>query len=297
MDRKIVPEDRGRPITVLIDDRERGCSAAAEMEALSDFSCTYQRLELGDYQVDGKLLVERKTLRDFVASIEDGRIFRQAWRMAGGEWQPLLILEGRASTLNGCAMRREAIQGALLTVSLIWGIPVLRSLDGTETAKLILFAARQIRRAAGGIVFRPGRRPRGKRQAQLRILQGLPGVGPRRAQALLAKFQNVEAVMIADEAALMEIDSIANKIAQRIRWAVSEVQIPYKAERFLLRAPHQNPDSQGLACLSSPSSLFIGFFLINRDKGDSRDGPDAVVPRSSAARPEAKRPLPSKPIP
>lgn len=227
MDEIIIPEHQGHPISILIDDRERGCAAAAALEALPEFSCTYQRLELGDYQVDGKLLVERKTLRDFATSIEDGRIFRQAWRMAGGEWRPLLIIEGGARELNGCAMRREAMQGALLTVSLIWGIPVLRSLNGTETAKLILFAARQLRRAARGIVFRPGRRPRGKRQAQLRILQGLPGVGPRRAQALLAKFQNVEAVMIADEAAPMEIESIAQKTAHRIRWAVSEVQIPY----------------------------------------------------------------------
>lgn len=215
------------PISILIDDRERGCAAAARLETLPEFSCTYQRLDLGDYQVDGKLLVERKTLRDFVASIEDGRIFRQAWRMAGGAWQPLLILEGKARDLNGCAMRREAMQGALLTVSLLWGIPVLRALDGAETAGLILFAARQLRRAARGIVFRPGRRPRGKPQAQFRILQGLPGVGPRRAKALLERFQNVEAVMVAEEAALMETPSIAKKTAHRIRWAVSEARIPY----------------------------------------------------------------------
>lgn len=227
MDEKIAPEYLGCPIHILIDDRERGCAAAAGLEVLPEFSCAYQRLQLGDYQVDGKLLVERKTLRDFVASIEDGRIFRQTWRMAGGAWRPLLILEGRAKELNGCAMRREAMQGALLTVSLIWGIPVLRALDGAETARLILFAARQLRQAVRGMVFRPGHRPRGKRQAQLWLLQGLPRVGPQRAKALLERFHNVEAVMAADEAALMESHAIAKKIAQGIRWAVSEARIPY----------------------------------------------------------------------
>lgn len=244
----------GHPIPILIDDRERGCVAAAGLEALPEISCTYQRLDLGDYQVDGKLVVERKTFRDFVASIEDGRIFRQAWRMAGGELRPLLIIEGGAREFNGCAMRREAMQGALLTVSLIWGIPVLRALDGAETAGLILFAARQLRRATRGIVFRPGRRPRGKRQAQFRILQGLPGVGPRRAQALLEKFQNVEAAMIADEATLMEIPSIAKKIAHRIRWAVSEVQVPYKAGGFLLKEAH---GKSGFIRFGSPFIPFI----------------------------------------
>lgn len=215
------------PIPIRIDDRERGCAAAEELEALPEFSCTYQRLDLGDYQVDGRLLVERKTLHDFVTSIEDGRIFRQAWRMAGSGWQPLLILEGKAKELTGRAMRREAMQGALLTVSLLWGIPVLRALDGAETARLVLFAARQLRRVTRGIVHRAGRRPKGKRRAQLWILQGLPGIGPRRAEALLQRFQNVEAAMAADESALMEIPSIAKKTAQRIRWAVGEVQIPY----------------------------------------------------------------------
>lgn len=227
MDEKIATDYPGLPISILIDDRERGCAAAAGLEALPEFSCTYARLDVGDYLVDGKLVVERKTLRDFVASIEDGRIFRQAWRMAGSEWRPLLILEGRARELDGCGMRREAMQGALLTVSLIWGIPVLRSLGGSETAGLILFAARQLRRASRGVVFRPGRRPTGKRRAQLWILQGLPSVGPRRAEALLKRFQNVEAAMVADEAALMEIRSIAKKTAHGIRWAVSEVRIPY----------------------------------------------------------------------
>ncbi len=221
--------ERGRmePVRVVVDDRERGCSAAVILAGLPGVTCEVRRLELGDYEVDGGLLVERKTLPDLVASIEDGRLFRQAYRLATSALRPLLILEGVAADLAGCRMRREAMQGALITVSLVWGIPVLRALDGAESARLMLYAARQLRRAAQVMVFRPGRRPHGKRRAQLRILQGLPGVGGVRAERLLAAFGTVEAVMAASETALRRVDGIGAETAAAIRWAVGEAAAEY----------------------------------------------------------------------
>jgi ERCC4-type nuclease len=207
-------------VPVVVDDRERGGAAALALAAMPEVVCEVRRLDLGDYEVDGQLLVERKRLPDLVASIEDGRLFRQACRLARSTLRPLLLLEGSAAELAGCRMRREAIQGALITVSLVWGIPVLRAVDGAESARLMLFAARQLRRAAGGAVFRPGRRPRGKKRAQLRVLQGLPGVGKMRAERLLAAFGTVEAVMAATEPALREVEGIGAETAAGIRWAV-----------------------------------------------------------------------------
>ena len=39
-------------------------------------------LRTGDFLINDLLLVERKTFRDFVSSIKDGRIFNQAARLA-----------------------------------------------------------------------------------------------------------------------------------------------------------------------------------------------------------------------
>jgi len=61
-----------------------------------------------------------------------------------------MILEGTAKDLASSGMRREAIQGALITLSIILGIPILRSKSPTESAHLMYYAARQINSIASG---------------------------------------------------------------------------------------------------------------------------------------------------
>ena len=118
------------------------------------------------------------------------------------------------------------MQGALITVSLILGIPVLRSNDPFETAKLIVYIGRQIESMAGGGVQRHGYRPKTKRKRQLFILQGLPGVGSEKAERLLAMFGSVEAVISASSSELQTVDGIGKCIAEKLKWAVGEEMKP-----------------------------------------------------------------------
>ena len=117
-------------------------------------------------------------------------------------------------------MRREALLGAIVSLSLIYDLPVLRSSDPEETARLLVYAANQLRRDGSGALPRHGRRPKGKRKTQLRILQGLPRVGPKKALELLDRFGSVESVMIADADELTTVPGIGEKAAQAIRWAL-----------------------------------------------------------------------------
>ena len=98
----------------------------------------------------------------------------------------------------------------------------MRSRDPEETVRLMVYAGSQGRAIASGALPRKGKRPRGKHGAQLCILQGLPGVGPRRARLLLKAFGNVEAVITADEQALKSVNGIGSTTAERICWAVRE---------------------------------------------------------------------------
>jgi ERCC4-type nuclease len=54
------------------------------------------------------------------------------------------------------------------------------------------------------------------------ILQGLPGIGPRRARALLDQFGSVVAVVTADASALAEIAGIGDAVARSIHEALGE---------------------------------------------------------------------------
>ena len=132
-------------------------------------------------------------------------------------------------------MTREAIQGALISVSVILGIPVLRSRDAEESARFMLYAGRQVQRVISGAVTRAGHRPKSKRRTQLHILQGLPAVGPVRAARLLKKYGTVEAVLTARLEDLTLVAGIGKVAAERIRWAVSEPESrTYLCTRFRL---------------------------------------------------------------
>jgi ERCC4-type nuclease len=223
-ERKSIPRTH-----VVVDDREAKSEVMRALQEIDDLEVEVQRLALGDYWIDGKLLVERKTIGDLASSIKDGRFFQQACRLASSSIRSVVILEGTADDLLRSRMRREAIQGALITLTIILGIPMLRSKDPFETARLLLYAARQMGSTRYRSYQRKGKRPQGKRKLQLHILQGLPGVGPERAAHLIETFGSVEAVVTAGTDQLAEVRGIGLKTAHAIRWAVSRdnVEITY----------------------------------------------------------------------
>lgn len=211
-----------RNISVVVDDRESQAGVLRALSAMEGVEVVTGRLPVGDYLVDDKLLFERKTLGDLVESIKDGRLFRQCICMAASKRRGILILEGTTRDFVRHGMSREAIQGALISVSVTMGIPLLRSRDAEESARLMIFAARQVSTPVSGAIPRKGVRPKGKRREQIEVLQSLPGIGPARANRLLDHFGTVEAVMRAEATELAHLPGIGTATAQAIRWILNE---------------------------------------------------------------------------
>ena len=199
----------------------------SRLGASTDVVVGVKRLRTGDYLVEGKAVIERKRVPDFLESLRAGRLFAQASRLAALSIRPFLLLEGRPAEWQGAGVTREGIQGALVALAVGFGIPVLRSADEAESASLILYTARQLQAPARATIRRTGRRTRGKRALQVFLLTGLPGVGAARAKGLLDRFGSVEAVVCASEQALAEVEGIGKRTAQRIHWAVHESHTPY----------------------------------------------------------------------
>lgn len=214
-------------ISIVADDREARSDVVYVLRGCEDVSVSMRRLPVGDYQIDGGLLIERKTLLDLAQSVKDGRLFRQACRLAAAPRRAVVILEGTSKDLASSGMRREALQGALITLTVFLGLPLLRSQGAKETARLMVYVARQGRALAWGGLPRHGVRPKGKRGLQFHILQGLPGIGPERARRLLEAFGTIEAIITAEEEVLCEVTGIGRGTAQAIRWTVRERRADY----------------------------------------------------------------------
>ena len=209
-----------RQVRILADDREGTAPVVEVLRAMDGVEVVCQRMKIGDYQIH-EWLFERKTLLDFAQSIKDGRLFRQANRLLSAAPSVAFILEGKAGDLAQSRMRRESMQGALISLSLIYQIPILRSFGPGETAHLLLYAGEQLQRNQTDHIFRRGTRPKRRRRLQLHVLQGLPGIGPERAEKLLAQFGGVEAVMVASQQDLRSVPGIGKKIAEIIRWLLA----------------------------------------------------------------------------
>ena len=217
--------DRGAhdatPICIVVDDRERNSRVIPALSSMEGINLRVARLPLGDYLIDDLLLFERKSVTDLIASIKDTRLFTQVCRLAGSRYRTALVLEGTSREMAASGMRREAIQGALISVTLMFGLPLLRAMDAAESARLMAYAARQARAWSTAALPRRTRRPRGRRRAQMYVLQGLPEVGPARARRLLDAFGSIEAVLAASDTELRAVDGIGATTAGLIRWVVS----------------------------------------------------------------------------
>ena len=222
--------------SLLVDHRELGSELAARLVADPAWSVDFVQLDIGDYLIDDRILIERKSLVDLVASIKDGRLFRQSLRLAaviglssrrGVAKNCALLIEGSAVDLRNSKMSGASLRAALATVSLFLGVPVLRSTNAAESAQLLESSAKQYATIASGGLPRKGVRPKGKRGLQLHLLQGLPGIGPERAARLLDHFGSVRAVVAADAAALRAVPGIGPSCARKIVWSVAEEPASY----------------------------------------------------------------------
>lgn len=219
------------PIYIKADDREYRSGVIDALAKMPSVAVTQQRLPVGDYVINDQLIIERKTLLDFAISLKSGRLFSQLHRLSTNKLHGILLLEGNSQDLEGSNMRREAIQGALIHISLSMQIPILRSLHPEESAQLMIYLARQLDELSFPRTTVKRYRPtklKSKQRNQQYLLQGLPGISPERARLLLEKFGSVEKVLLASETELRDVPGIGNTVAQKIRWIVEESSPSYR---------------------------------------------------------------------
>lgn len=206
-----------RVTRVTVDDRERWSGVLDVLRARADVRVTVQRLAVGDYLVDGRLLAERKTLVDFGKSVRDQRLFGQMYRLRGSRTERVcLVLEGGPSNLPRMGLSRAAVQGALLVVALSFGVPVLRSRSRAETAELLLLAARQMGRPHPSPRRLQSSRKEPVPLTQRRVLEAIPEVGPVRSEALLTAFGSPAGVAAASEVELARVHGVGPIAAGRV---------------------------------------------------------------------------------
>jgi Fanconi anemia group M protein len=199
-----------------VDHTERYSALLEAVRRSDEFDVRMAHLHTGDYLIDNDVLIERKTIGDFVASLVDGRLFPQAARLAHSRYRSLLLIEGpRPPSIPD--VHPHALEGAVVSLAVMWRLPVLHSSAPEHSFLILRILAEQARRRSQPVLRRFDRKPKRLASRRLFLLQGLPGVGPALAHRLLDHFGSIERVVSADVPALAAVRGIGAKRAVRIR--------------------------------------------------------------------------------
>lgn len=214
--RQRTPDMSGQIHQLSVDHSERHSALLEAARRSGVFDVRMVRLNAGDYLIDDEVLVERKTIGDFIASLVDGRLFPQTSGLAHSGYRSLLMIEG-PKPASMPDVHPYAVEGAIVSLAAMWRLPVLHSSEPEHSLLILRLLADQMTRSHQPALRRFDRKPKRHVSRRLFVLQGLPGVGPTLASRLLDRFGSIERVVSADVPALAEVRGIGPKKAALIR--------------------------------------------------------------------------------
>ena len=213
----------GEEIEIVADQRELDATIGRELSRRDGVSVRLETLAVGDYVLSDRVVIERKTVEDFLDTLlgEDRSLFTQIRAMVEHYDRPVVLVEGD-DLLGQRDVHPNAIRGALASLVVDFGVSVLFTADQTDTTELLAIIAdreQRERNRSPSVHGEKGGRTLAEQQEYL--LAAITDVGIVTARSLLEAFDTVENVMTADETALCDVEGIGEVTAARIREVVT----------------------------------------------------------------------------
>jgi Fanconi anemia group M protein len=199
---------------ISIDDRE---TSSKVVELLSGLGAAIrlERLAHGDYAIGDRILIERKTARDFVDTLINRDLLGQVKAMAETVPRPVVIIEG-GDLYTQRDIHPNAIKGVLAALTIDMGVSLLFTRDEQDTAQMIFVLAKRENSERGERKVHPHKSHRSLREDQEYIISSFPEIGMKNARLLLSHFGSVQAIVNAELLELLAIKGIGGKTAQKI---------------------------------------------------------------------------------
>jgi Fanconi anemia group M protein len=157
---------------IVIDDRETS-SKVVEILSGMGASIRLERLPQGDYAIGDRILVERKTAKDFVDTLINRDLLGQAKAMADAVPRPVMIIEG-GDLYTKRDMHPNAIRGVLSALAVDMGISLLFTNDEQDTAQMLFVIARREESERGERKVHPHKVQGSVREEQEYVISAFP---------------------------------------------------------------------------------------------------------------------------
>lgn len=208
-------ESEGERPAVVIDNREMSSKVVEHLSNLGA-KITLAALPVGDYAIGDRVLVERKTVQDFVDTLVERDLFGQIRDLAESASRPVQIVEGGsiADLYDVRSIHPNAIRNTLASIAVDFDVSLIFTRDAEETAEMLYaFARRDMSEAKGERSFHRHKSARSGREELEYILTAVPEVGPKAAREILAAFGTLRAVFSASAEELMQVKGVGEKTA------------------------------------------------------------------------------------
>lgn len=200
---------------IIADYREKGSNVLKEL-INNDVNLQLEKLSIGDFLLSSKVIVEYKTVQDFVDSIIDGRLLSQLKELKKYE-KPILIIEGIEDMYSARKIHPNAIRGMLITITISYGIPLIQTRTHKETAEILRMIAKKEQVDEKSEVTYHFAKPLSLKEQQEYFISALPNIGMGGARPLLKHFKSVKNIINASEKELQDVDLIGPKKSKTLK--------------------------------------------------------------------------------
>ena len=202
-------------LRIIIDERERKSGIPDLLRAVG-INIEMKTLPVGDYIVAPETIVERKSIRDLVSSVFDGRLFDQCNRLKEHYQFPIILMEGNVDEINEITENPLIFYGAVSTIALDFKIPIISTPSADHTAKLLVSLCSR-KETPQGPFLKKIKKSNNVQKQQLTALSSLPGVGEKLSIRMLKKFGSPLRVFNANLAELTKVEGLGAARAKKIK--------------------------------------------------------------------------------
>ena len=199
---------------IIVDNRELK-SGVAKTLFEKDVRIIPEQLEVGDFILSSKICCERKSVKDFVNSIIDGRLFKQAKNLVANFEKPFIIVEGCEDLYSVRNVHPNAIRGAIASLVLDMKVPIIFTKDYVDTANLLITILKRERKDKPLISLRGERKPLTDKELMEYVITSFPNIGRVTAQNLLKHFGTIKNIINSSPEELIKVEGVGKVLSKQ----------------------------------------------------------------------------------
>ena len=202
-------------LRIIVDERERKSGIPDLLKSIG-MGVEMKTLPIGDYIVAPETIVERKSIKDLMASVFDGRLYDQCTRLKENFEHPIVLVEGNVDEIEEITDNPLVFYGALSRVTLEFKIPIIPTPSASHTSKLLVALCSK-KDGPKGPYLKKIKKSSNLETQQLSTLCSLPGIGEKFAVRMLEKFGTPLKVFSATTSELAKVEGLGESRAKKIK--------------------------------------------------------------------------------